>query len=130
MKYSFIMVLALLSLFLICEFFGLYVSYTYNQVALPYGIEPPQMDATQSVIYIISAIIFVTFAFLVIQKLKWKFLMKAWFILAFVLCVSVSLSVFIVDWLAIIVAAVLIGSFHSAAHGILNGDNNDNNLIL
>lgn len=108
MKYSFVMILSLLSLFLICEFFGLFVSYSYNQAELPYGIEPPQMDATQSIIYIISAIVFVTVLFLLIQKMNWKFLMKAWFTLAFILCVSVSLTVFVADWLAIIIAAVLI----------------------
>ena len=108
MKYSFVMVVSLLSLFLVCEFFGLFVSYSYNQVQLPYGIEPPPMQPSEAVLYIISAIIFVTIFFLLLQRLKWKLFMKLWFMLAFVLCTSVSLSVFIIDWVALIIAFILI----------------------
>lgn len=108
MKYSFVMLATTVTLFLVCEFFGLYVTNFYSVTELPYGIEPPEVSDVDAVLYLLFAIIFMTVVLLLLQKFNLAKFIKIWFGLAFLLCVSMSLSVFFGDWLAILGAFILL----------------------
>lgn len=108
MKYSFVLLTITVSLFLLCELFGLYVSNTYSIAELPYGIEPPEMGGMDAVFYLLFAIIFMTVFLLLLQRLRLQRFIKLWFGLAFFLCVSVSLSVFVSEWMAMVGAFTLL----------------------
>jgi presenilin-like A22 family membrane protease len=108
MKYSKELILILLSLFLVCQFFGLFVIQRFLRVGLPYGLEPPEVEEEVVPWYIISVILLITFFVLIFQRLRIKFLLKLWFTLAITICISISLSAFIEEWVAFLVALMLV----------------------
>jgi presenilin-like A22 family membrane protease len=97
----------MITLFLITEIFGLFVTQNYAVTELPYAIEPPQLVEGLSIPYFVGAIIVMTIVFYLFNKMKFTKFLKVWFTLAIILCISVSLSLIIGDVLALIVAIVL-----------------------
>jgi presenilin-like A22 family membrane protease len=85
----------------------LHVSNVYSAAELPYGIEPPEMDDAGAISYLLFAIIFMTVILLLLQRFELQRFIKLWFGLAFFLCVSISLSVFVGDVMAMIGAFIL-----------------------
>lgn len=107
MKYSPITFIAVISLFLVCQFFGLFVATSYKTVELPYSLTPPAISGTEAVVMIIISLIVMTFIFYLFSRLKHAKLLKLWFSIALIICISISLSLFIGDVLAIIIAVVI-----------------------
>jgi len=107
MKYSPLTFITLISLFVCCQFFGLLVASGYKTIQLPYTIAPPSIQGTDAVISIIIALVVMTTVFYLFSKLKYAKLLKLWFGAALVICMSVPLSLFIGDILALIVAVVI-----------------------
>ena len=107
MKYSFVLLSMTVSLFLVCQLFGLHVSNVYSTAELPYGIEPPEMDDISAISYLFFTIIFMTVILLLLQRFELQKFIKLWFGLAFFLCVSISLSIFVGDVMAMIGAFIL-----------------------
>jgi len=66
-----------------------------NYGALPFNMERPPINGTESFIYILGAILFGTLIFFLIIKWKKRVLWKFWFYFAVVLCLSIALSPFI-----------------------------------
>lgn len=97
-----------MSLFLVGEMFGLFVTSHYITKELPYGLKPPEIQQNYSPWFLLGAVLVASAFILFIQRFKFDFVMKAWFYFAFVVCVSVSLSVFIESWIAVVVAAFLV----------------------
>lgn len=107
MKYSPITFITITTLFLCCQFFGLLVINGYKNIALPYALAPPEIQGTDIVISVITGIIMMTIIFYLFSKLKYAKFLKVWFGFALVVCISISLSLFIGDVLALILAVVI-----------------------
>lgn len=108
MKYSIKTLLIVLGLFLVAQYVGLYVNSIYFANSLPYGLTPPQVEAEASPWFFVSTLIIVTTIFLLLRKFNLKLLMKFWFITAFVMTISITLSAVIESWIAFIVAIALV----------------------
>jgi presenilin-like A22 family membrane protease len=107
MKYSMLTLTIIITLFLIAEVFGLFVSSHFLFNELPYGLQPPQMQSDISPFFFIGAIVMAAAVFMFFQKFKFDFLLKVWFFVAVLTCISISLSVFIDSWMAFIVALAI-----------------------
>jgi len=108
MKYSVLTMLMIITLFLTAQIFGLAINNFYFTSQLPYGIKPPEVKEEVSPWFFVSTLIIVTIVFLMLRKLKFELLLKLWFFAAFVAAVSITLSVFMEEWIAVIVATSLI----------------------
>lgn len=108
MKYSIPTFLTILTLFLITQFVGLTANEIYLSSKLPYGLEPPKVEQNTSPLFFISMIVVVSVVFIVMQKLRFRILMKAWFFIAITTCIAVTLSAFIKPWIAIILSLVIV----------------------
>jgi presenilin-like A22 family membrane protease len=107
MKYSMLTLTIIITLFLIAEVFGLFISSHFLINDLPYGLQPPQVQSDISPFYFITAIVIVSLVFMFFQRFKLDILIKLWFFVAVLTCVSISLSVFMDSWIAFIVALAL-----------------------
>jgi len=107
MKYSLLTMTLIITLFLIAEVFGLFVTSHFIFAELPYGLKPPEVQTEMSPILILTAIIVASLFFLGLQKLKLEILIKLWFFVAVLVSISVSLSAFIVSWIAFIIALTI-----------------------
>lgn len=107
MKYSLLTMTLIITLFLVAEIFGLFVTSHFIFAELPYGLQPPAVQAEMSPVLILTAIIVASLFFLGLQKLKLDVLIKLWFFVAVLVSISVSLSAFIVSWIAFIIALAI-----------------------
>lgn len=97
----------LLALFLVAQIIGLFVTSHYlRDQSLPLNIERPEVDENVSFIPIFILVVIATFIALVLFKYKMFRLWKAWFLFSVWFTLTVSLSVFFAETLAIILAAV------------------------
>ena len=107
MKYQLTTTLILLLLFTLTEFTGLFITLAYHHKQLPYTLEPPPVTSDWSPVYIITGVLITTALFYLLTKLRFDKLIKLWFSSAVLIGLSVSLSLFINDLMALIVSAVL-----------------------
>ncbi len=108
MKHNLKITLLLLSMFILTQFIGLYVVDHYSPIKvvngvqenvtspnhLPLGLEPPpennQMNAWQTLLYIIPAFVIAILIFFFLPKIKSEIFMKLWF--SFVIIVALFVS--------------------------------------
>lgn len=109
MKHSFKITLILVSLFVVSQLVGLYVSGKYLKEELPYGIQPPEFEEDTSFIPLFFTILIATFLMLILIKFRLGLLWKAWFFLAVFFALSVSFSAFIGETIAMMIALILAG---------------------
>jgi len=107
MKYSMLTMTLIITLFLIAEIFGLFVTSHFLFNDLPYGLRAPEVQQEASPWFFIAAIVVVTLVFLFLRKFKFDLIIKVWFFAAILISISVSLSVFIAGWMAFIVALAI-----------------------
>lgn len=134
MKYSILITCLLLTFFLAAQFVGLsvisrYIDYERSEPPgkldrkvewrpLPYKIERPKLKEKTSFIYIILAILLATALVFLIIKFGKPYLWKVWFFLAVVVCLSVALSAFMPQYIAVILSLIL-GVYKIARPNIL-----------
>lgn len=97
----------IITVFLVAEIFGLFVTSHFLMGNLPYGLKPPEVQQEESPYFFITAIIVVTIVFLFFQRLKLDLLIKLWFFAAVFISISISLSIFMESWIALIVALAI-----------------------
>nr|MBI4156780.1 hypothetical protein [Candidatus Woesearchaeota archaeon] len=107
MKHSLKIVLVLLVLFLLAQVIGLFITKSYLKQGLPYNIERPEINEETSYIQFTFIIIIVTILALIITKLKLNTLWKVWFFLSVLIILSISLSSFLNQYLAFLIALIL-----------------------
>ncbi len=109
MKYSITTLAIILSLFLVAQFVGLAVNNNFLIAEeLPYGLEPIEMEPGISPWFFIGAIVIVSaLMFLFMKSMRFDFLIKIWFFLVVLLCISISLSAFMSSTIAFLVALSL-----------------------
>lgn len=108
MKYSFFTIGIIIILFLSAQFVGLAVNKVYFENELPYGLQPPEIEPSFSPWFFVSAIIVFSVLFLFLKKFKMDILMKLWFFIAFTVCMAITLSAFMVSWIAFFVAFAIV----------------------
>lgn len=104
MKHNFKIILTLVFLFLIAEIFGLFIVKQYTTRNLPYGLRPPQVDKSLFPFHFMLVLGLVTLLVFVLKKVELLNFWKVWFLLAVALATSVSLSIFMSSWMALLVA--------------------------
>ena len=97
----------ILSLFLLAQIVGLAANLAYLKSELPYGLQPPKLSTEASPLFFIGMIIVISAVFFAMKKFKFELLMKAWFFLAFISCVAITLSAFIAPWIALAIALAI-----------------------
>ncbi|MDD5331570.1 MAG: presenilin family intramembrane aspartyl protease [Candidatus Nanoarchaeia archaeon] len=107
MKHNFKITLILIILFLAAQFLGLVIAKHYLGNDLPYQIERPEVNETSSAIDIILTIILASIFVFIMAKFKTYRLWKFWFFLSLMLTLSISLSAFIPEMIALALAIVL-----------------------
>lgn len=108
MKYENLsIILIIVSLFIGTQIFGLYIADNYFVEELPFGLEPPEIEETESPWYLFAVVLVMTGILLALLKLKWNKLIKIWFLFAFIICASVTLNVFVGAVIAVIIAITL-----------------------
>lgn len=112
MKHNYKITILLLSMFLVAQFIGLAVinAYTpqieqgFDEVGnpinvttnqLPYGMQPPEIDARPGLISIIISFVIAITLILILSKYKWKFLIRAWFFVVVAIALGLALNAFI-----------------------------------
>ena len=105
-------------MFLITQFLGLFVVNSYlpktetilNSTTgqyenitipqpLPYGMQPPEMKATPSLISLVISFIIAIVILLILAKYKWKFLIRAWFFVVVILALALAFNAFFKQFL-------------------------------
>lgn len=113
MKHTVKITLILLAMFLVTQLLGLFVVNSYlphtqtilNQTTgiyenitviqpLPYGMQPPEMQAAPSLISLIISFTIAIVILLILIKYKWKFFIRAWFFVVVALALSLALNAF------------------------------------
>jgi presenilin-like A22 family membrane protease len=108
MKYSIPTLTAVVALFLTIQLVGLAVNNIYLSHELPYGLQPPEVNKEISPWYIVGVLITLTFAIILLKRIKMKILLKFWYFLAITTCVSVTLAAFLNPWVAAAIALVIV----------------------
>ncbi len=122
MNHSFPIVFALLGLFFVAQFIGLFVLDNYvdqeltektgivSYKALPGGIERPDVEPNYAFLFITFAVILGTSILLILIKFKKFKIWKAWYFLAVTLSLAVAWTVFIpqaIAWITALIASLL-----------------------
>jgi presenilin-like A22 family membrane protease len=111
-----ILILIVLSMFLITQFIGLYVTHNANLPAyLNPQLSPDIQISPQYYFYqIISSFIFAFLIFVLITKFKLRLIMKIWFFSVVVIALSISISTILfklfsinIYWIALFIALIL-----------------------
>ncbi len=116
MKHNIKITLILLGMFIIAQFIGLYVAYSYQpiQVAtfnettqiyenhtqynIPYGLNPPdEIDQNSSVVSILIALLVAVFIMLMLMKFKAEVFLRLWFFVVVILGLSLAINAFLPD---------------------------------
>lgn len=99
-------------MFLVAQIVGLAVISTYHPVTtqikiddnfsinetirnLPYGFEPPAYSTNDSLISIISGLVFAVIIFLLLMRYRVEWVLKSWFFIVVLLALSITLNAFI-----------------------------------
>ncbi|MBS3123740.1 hypothetical protein J4437_03830 [Candidatus Woesearchaeota archaeon] len=118
MKHSAKITIILLTFFLFAQLIGLFILSHYidreqSQIQgkpifkdLPLGERPP-LDEKTSYVPIISAIFVGTILLLVLIKLNWVWVWKAWFLLAVIMSLTMAFGAFFGRWVALSFALIL-----------------------
>jgi len=121
MKHTVNVTIALIALFFFSQIIGLFVVYNYLDIDQVTGetswkelpsvgsvrLERPDLAPEQSFWYILFAILIGTLLILFLMKYKKVYIWKAWFYMAVVICLTISLGVFIGGIPAFILSLVL-----------------------
>lgn len=114
MKHNLKITLLLLGMFFITQLIGLAVLDKYNPIVkvvlnettgeamnvtivpeLPYGMQPPETTPTQSLISIITALIFAVLILLFLMTLKVKWFLRVWFFAVVAIALAITLNAFL-----------------------------------
>lgn len=110
MKHNLKITWILISMFLITQLIGLYVTNVYapkqvidstgqitNQTNLPYGFEPPQeVNPQETVVSILIALAIAVSLMLILMKLKAETFLRLWFFIVVILGISLGVNAFII----------------------------------
>jgi presenilin-like A22 family membrane protease len=107
MKYDLKKTLIIISLFFFAQVIGLWIMSKNFEF---YGVESFENEEVMSdALYSLPlAVITLSIAFIIIYKMKFKKLLLYWYGFAFVSCVTISLSAFINEYYALIIAICLV----------------------
>ncbi|MBS3158138.1 hypothetical protein J4206_02535 [Candidatus Woesearchaeota archaeon] len=111
MKHTLKITLIIIGIFFLSQIIGLFIVDKYIDYAqttpearaagnitwqqLPYSIERPEVDESNSYLFIIAAIVFGTVILLVLVKFKVYRLWKFWYLISVLLCLSIAFAAFI-----------------------------------
>jgi len=91
-------------MFFVTQLIGLAVinAYASSGEDLPYGMQPPEeltieKDPATIVPSIVIAFIFAIILFLLLSKIKWLFLLKAWFFIVIIIALGITLNALIMN---------------------------------
>ncbi|MFH1591868.1 MAG: presenilin family intramembrane aspartyl protease [Candidatus Woesearchaeota archaeon] len=104
MKHNYKVTATIILLFLAAQFIGLVIVDKLTGEELAFGIERPDLDKETSFIHIFLIIIIVTIVALVIARFKAVRLWKFWFFLSLTLVLTISLSAFFNQYVALFLA--------------------------
>ncbi len=123
MKHSLKIILILVTLFLVTQYFGLFIidSYSTETIqningetitnttwsALPFNIERPTVQQETSSIALLISIFLMTFLILLIIKFKLEIIWKTWFFVSVLFCLLIAFGSFLTEQLSFIFASVL-----------------------
>jgi len=106
MKHQIKIILLLLFMFLITQIIGLIVIDAYspitafnptaNNATIPYGMEPPKVDANVSLLNIIVSLAIAVFIFFMLMKFKARSLIKIWFTFVVFITISIALTALLI----------------------------------
>ncbi len=106
MKHSIKVILVLVLLFLAAQYIGFYINYRYLTQELPLSIQRPEINTQISFLHSFFVILFMTIIILLLVKFKLNRIWKAWFFLTVWLTLTISLSVFFSEKIAIAIALI------------------------
>ncbi|MEA3378141.1 MAG: presenilin family intramembrane aspartyl protease [Nanoarchaeota archaeon] len=108
MKHNLKIIFILLALFLITQITGLWISYKYSLIEeLPFGIEKLEVEQeSASFLPIFIMIIIATFLGLLLMHYKLFNVWRFWFFITVIFTLTISLSIFIGQILALIIAII------------------------
>src|SRR3989344_5769100 len=109
MKHSFKTILILVLFFLVAQLIGLVIVQLLTEKELAFGIQRPQLNKETSFISIFLIILLVTGITLLIARFNAIRLWKVWFFASIVLVLTISLSAFVHQYIALFFA--LIGAY-------------------
>ncbi len=121
MKHTLKITLILLFFFFMSQLVGLGVINAYidhktlaetgevNFISLPYNMERPPLEPKSSFVFIFTAIVIGTILMLLLIRFKKIFMWKIWFFLAVFLCLSIALSPFMNEYIALFLSMILAG---------------------
>jgi len=110
MKHNLNVTMLLVSMFFVAQLIGLYVTDYYLVKELPLGIERPEFNPQTSYIPVFAIILVATLIALVIARLRFVRLWKFWFFLSVIFVLSISLSAFFNQYLAVVIS-IIVGYF-------------------
>lgn len=110
MKHNLNVTILLVLMFFIAQLIGLYVTNYYLVKELPLGIERPQFNPETSYIPVFAIILVATLIAVVIAMLRFVRLWKFWFFLSVIFVLSISLSAFFNQYLAVVIS-IIVGYF-------------------
>ncbi|MEK6952842.1 MAG: presenilin family intramembrane aspartyl protease [Nanoarchaeota archaeon] len=110
MKHNINVTILLVSMFFIAQLIGLYVTDYYLVKELPLGIERPQFNPQTSYIPVFAIILVATLIAVIIAMLRFVRLWKFWFFLSVIFVLSISLSAFFNQYLAVVIS-IIVGYF-------------------
>src|SRR3989338_3396124 len=103
MKHNLKITLVILVMFLITQFFGLYVVNSYFSNDLPFGLNPPEPETTfefgQVFTLMIFAFIIAVTIFIFLTKFNIDFLIKFWFFSVVVVALAISFNILLINFL-------------------------------
>lgn len=108
MKYSPLTLSGLLTLFLVCELFGLFIIESYARQESSLLASQQEVRAETGFAYFTLGIILVSAVFYMLMKLGRIKLIKAWFYLAIIIAITLSLSAFMPEAIAIMIAIIVL----------------------
>ncbi|PIN88390.1 hypothetical protein COU61_05150 [Candidatus Pacearchaeota archaeon CG10_big_fil_rev_8_21_14_0_10_35_13] len=103
-------------MFLLAQLIGLFVTYNYSVVGkvLPYGMEPPAIDAAPGLTSIVISFAIAIAVIFLLMKIKAAFILRTWFFLVVALAVGITLTLLLsffgipnTSFIAFIIALVL-----------------------
>ncbi|MBI5398274.1 hypothetical protein HZB03_02310 [Candidatus Woesearchaeota archaeon] len=122
MKHNFTITLILVGIFFVSQLLGLFIVSKYvtgvfinpetgeienvTYKSLPLDMQRPAVEASQSYLYILGAVLIGTILVLLIVKFRGLKLWKAWFFLSVGLCLTIAFAAFVNQFIAIMLGAV------------------------
>jgi len=81
-----------LSLFFLSQLIGLLVTDHYRSESLPYNLRRPEIKEEDTTVFFLLSILVLTGAFLILSKYRFHKIIKYWFFIAQLACVSITLN--------------------------------------